>query len=219
MKSTKKTLSFPLFQKCSDFCKDEFWKQQLRDMSIGRMPKNILVINKTLVSSGRRSESLSLENYNSEEELCYRVVEFLQTNCFIFSSNDIKKKNILINQIRQNNDENRKLKWQQIRKLNVRKIFLLDFVYKNKVNYDLNWSQATTLYKLCEDFLTNKGSSRKIIFEDGEIQSIDGVTISPGGFEVQKFNEPCKSSKVSKKDTGWESYVREHLKHIYNELN
>lgn len=218
MKSLKKNISFPIFQRCSDHCKDEFWKQQLRDMSTGRMPKNILIINKTLTSSGKKSASLSLENIK-EEELAPLIVEFLQQNCSIFSANDIKKKCILINQIKKSNDENKKLKWPQIRKLNVRKLILLDFVYKSKMEYKLSWGQATSLYKQCEEIICSKGHSRKINFEDGEIISIDGVTLKSGSFEVQKLNDLGKNIKIAKRDSKWESFIKDHLKEIYNSLN
>jgi len=218
MKFVKKSVSFPLFQKCSEFCRDEFWKQLLRDMSIGKMPKNILVVNKNLVSNGKRNQSINLE-CDVEESLTVKIIEFIQVNCSIFSIIDIKKKNILINQIKKDNTENKKLKWQQIRKSHLRKMFLLDFVYKNKTNYDLNWTQARSLYKQCEDFLSCKGSSRKVNFENGEIISIEGVDISPGSFEVQKGHEQQKTTKQCKKETRWENYLRDHLKHIYTELN
>jgi len=217
-KRFKKTIVYPIFTKCAENCKDEFWKQLLRDMSTGRMPKNILIINKTLTSSGKKSASLSLEN-TREEELAPLIVEFLQKNCSIFSANDIKKKCILINQIKKSNDENKKLKWPQIRKLNVRKLILLDFVYKKKLEYNLSWGQATSLYKQCEEIICSKGHSRKINFEDGEITSIDGVTLKQGSFEVQKLNELGKNSKIAKRDSKWESFIKDHLKEIYNSLN
>lgn len=224
MKFVKKTVTFPLFQKCSEYCKDEFWKQLLRDMAVGKMPKNILVIQKNLVSNvntgrvSKKSQSLNLED-EPEEILTPKIIDFIQTSCSIFSTIDIKKKNILINQIRKDNTENKKLKWQQIRKSHLRKMYLLDFVYKNKVQYDLNWNQARSLYKQCEEFLTCKGSSKRVDFQDGEIISIEGVLISPGQFEVQKVVEQQRTGKNCKKETRWENYLREHLKHIYSELN
>lgn len=224
MKFVKKTVTFPLFQKCSEYCKDEFWKQLLRDMAVGKMPKNILVIQKNLVSNvntgrvSKKSQSLNLED-ETEEILTPKIIDFIQTSCSIFSTIDIKKKNILINQIRKDNTENKKLKWQQIRKSHLRKMYLLDFVYKNKVQYDLNWNQARSLYKQCEEFLTSKGSSKRVDFQDGEIISIEGVLISPGQFEVQKVVEQQRTGKNCKKETRWENYLREHLKHIYSELN
>ena len=224
MKFIKKTVSFPLFQKCSEYCKDEFWKQLLRDMAIGKMPKNILVINKSLISNAtigrlsKKSQSLNLENADAEE-ITPKIIDFIQVSCSIFSIIDVKKKNILINQIKKDNTENKKLKWQQIRKSHLRKMYLLDFVYKNKVQYDLNWNQSRSLYKQCEDFLSCKGSSKKVIFENGEIISIDGIEISPGSFEIQKVSDQQRSGKNCKKETRWENYLREHLKHIYSELN
>jgi hypothetical protein len=224
MKFVKKTVTFPLFQKCSEYCKDEYWKQLLRDMAIGKMPKNILVIQKSLVSNvntgrvSKKSQSLNLEG-ETEEELTPKIIDFIQVACSIFSAIDIKKKNVLINQIRKDNTENKKLKWQQIRKSHLRKMYLLDFVYKNKVQYDLNWFQARSLYKQCEDFLTCKGSSKKVDFQDGEIISIEGVLISPGKFEVQKVQDQQRTGKFCKKETRWENYLRDHLKHIYSELN
>jgi hypothetical protein len=217
MKFVKKAIFFPIFQKCSEQCKDEFWKQLLRDMSVGRMPKNILVVNKTLVSNGKKNCSLSLEE--EEEVLTQKIIEFIQKTCSIFSTIDIKKKNVLINEIKRDNEENKKQKWQQIRKNHLRKLYLLNFVYKNKVDYDLNWAQARALYRQCEEFLTSKGSSRKVVFENGEIIKIEGVTIAPGAFDVQKQQEQIKTSKLKKKETKWENYLREHLKHIYLELN
>jgi hypothetical protein len=218
MKFVKKPIFFPLFQKCSEFSKDEFWKQLLRDMSVGKMPKNILVVQKILISNGKKRSSLSLEG-EGEETLTTKIIEFIQKSCSIFSIIDIKKKNVLISEIKKDNEESKKQKWQQIRKNHLRKLYLLDFVYKNKENYDLNWNQARVLYKQCEEFLTCKGSSRKVVFENGEIIKIDGVTISPGYFDVQKQQEQMKTSKLKKKESKWENYLREHLKHIYSELN
>jgi len=220
MSKLKRNLIFPFFLKCTEYCKDEFWKQVLEDMAYGKPPKNILVYDKNLVLNiGKKKESFSFENLN-EKEFIEQVIPFLQNHISLYSSTDVKKRQAIIEQLKKEKEKIKKSKWTQIRKNNPKKIFLLRFVHEKKQEFDLSWATCTRLYNELFDVLFKQGMSKKVDFEDGKIISVEGLDFYDKSYSFQKLDEQTsKSNKTSKKLSKWEAYVKSHLKSIYLTMN
>jgi hypothetical protein len=216
MSKIKRNLIFPFFLKCAELCKDDFWKQVLEDMSYGKPPKNILVYDKNLVLNvGKKKESFSFENLG-EKEFIEKVIPFLQNNISLYSCNDVKKRQAIIEQLKKEKEKIKKSKWTQIRKSNPKKIFLLRFVHEKKQEFDLSWNTSTKLYNELFDVLFKQGMSKKVDFEDGKIISVEGLDFYDKSYSFLKLDEQTnKSNKSSKKITKWEAYVKSHLKSVY----
>lgn len=220
MSKLKRNLIFPFFLKCTEYCKDEFWKQVLEDMAYGKPPKNILVYDKNLVLNiGKKKESFSFENLN-EKEFIEQVIPFLQNHISLYSSSDVKKRQAIIEQMKKEKEKIKKSKWTQIRKNNPKKIFLLRFVHEKKQEFDLSWTTCTRLYNELFDVLFKQGMSKKVDFEDGKIISVEGLEFYEKSYSFQKLDEQTsKSNKTAKKFSKWEAYVKSHLKSIYLTMN
>lgn len=216
MSKLKRNLIFPFFLKCAELCKDDFWKQVLEDMSYGKPPKNILVYDKNLVLNvGKKKESFSFENLG-EKEFIEKVIPFLQNNISLYSCNDVKKRQAIIEQLKKEKEKIKKSKWTQIRKSNPKKIFLLRFVHEKKQEFDLSWNTSTKLYNELFDVLFKQGMSKKVDFEDGKIISVEGLDFYDKSYSFLKLDEQTnKSNKSSKKITKWEAYIKSHLKSVY----
>lgn len=216
MSKLKRNLIFPFFLKCTEQCKDDFWKQVLEDMAYGKPPKNILVYDKNLVLNiGKKKESFCFENLN-EKQFIDQVIPFLQNNISLYSSTDVKKRQSIIEHMKKEKEKIKKSKWTQIRKNNPKKIFLLRFVHEKKQEFDLSWSTCTKLYKELFDVLFNQGMSKRVDFEDGKIVSVEGLEFFDKTYSFQKLDEQInKSNKTSKKLSKWEAYTKSHLKSIY----
>lgn len=218
MKRFKKNVIFPIFIKCAEICKDDFWKQLFEDMGYGKHPKNIFISDKT-INIGKNKPAFYFDNL-SEQEIVNQLIPFLQTHTSLYSCSDLKKRKTLIQQLKNDRDYINSIKWPQIRKTTLKKIFLLNFVDAKRVEHNLSWDTATKLYNILLVEIFKQGMSKRIDYQNGVIISIDGLEFIDGDFVMEKEDEgKNKVSKTQKKFSRWENYMKGYFKTNYKKLN
>ena len=223
-KRFKKTIVYPVFTKCAENCKDEFWKQLFEDLAFSKTPKNIIILSQQIVcTNGKKSFSKMCNSYDfshkTYSQICEELIPFLQTNSSIFSTKDLKKKKKVIQDLKKELSEQNNQKWQQIKNNNLKKIMILDFVIDVKNKYNWEWSHTKNFLNYLLNYIKRQGSSKKIEVVEGKILSIEGISIER--FELDSFGDFSKENKYKslKKDTRWEVYIKKHLKLIDETIN
>lgn len=218
MKRFKKNVIFPIFIKCAEICKDDFWKQLFEDMGYGKHPKNIFISDMT-INIGKNKPAFSFVNL-TEQEIVTNLIPFLQNHTSLYSCSDLKKRKLLIQQLKIEKEYINNIKWHQIRKTTHKKIFLLNFVDAKRAEFNLSWDKAINLYNLLLAEIFKQGMSKKIEYQNGSIISIEGLEFIDGNFIIEKEDESKnKVSKTQKKFTKWENYIKAYLKNNYKKLN
>lgn len=223
-KRFKKTIVYPVFTKCAENCKDDFWKQLFEDLSFSKTPKNIIILNQQIVcTNGKKSLSKLSQSYDFSNKTYNQIYEelipFLQTNSSIFSTKDLKKKRKVIQDLKKDLAEQNSQKWQQIKNNNLKKIMILDFVIEVKNKYNWDWNHTKNFLNYVLNYMKRQGSSKKIDVFEGRILSIEGINIE--NFETDAFSDFSEENKYKslKKDTRWEVYIKKHLKLIDETIN
>lgn len=224
-KRFKKTIVYPVFTKCADHCKDDFWKQLFEDLAYSKTPKNVIIQNHQIIcTNGKKSTSKLLNSYDfshkSDTEIYKELIPFLQNNSSIFSTKDLKKKKKVINEIRLELEEQKLLKWSQIKNNNVKKILLLDFAIDIKNKYKWDWNKAKIFLNYVVHYIKKQGSSNMVYITDGKITSVEGLEYE--NFKLDIFSDVVSEEnkyKNTKKDNRWCFYIKKHLKSINEMLN
>lgn len=223
-KRFKKTIVYPIFTKCAEHCKDDFWKQLFEDLAFSKTPKNIAILSQQIVcTNGKKSCSKLCQSYDFSQKTSTQIYEelipFLQNNSSIFSIKDLKRKKKVIQDLKKELQEQRSQKWQQIKNNNLKKILILDFVIEMKNKYNWDWNNGKNFLNYLLIYLKKQGSSKKIDIIDGRISTIEGLSVD--NFDTDIFGDFSEENKYKslKKDTRWEAYIKKHLKLIDEIIN
>lgn len=177
-KNSKSSVQYPIFNDCIRYTSDEFWKNLFEDLSIGKCPKCIYISNDTIYSSNKRkgfSYIIPQQGSRSAKEVFTELRELLISNTSICSSIDVSIKNKEIRKQKEDEITN-KTTWSEIRKKNMREIFIIKFVVRMKKKYKLDWDQARNLYNIVQlGFLYKTQQSKDVVFKNKQIESINGI--------------------------------------------
>ena len=82
---------------------------------------------------------------------------------------------------------NTKLTWSSIKKKNTKDTLIEEFVINMKAKYKLTFKQSRILLSELNTFFCLKVlSSKDVVYKEGSINSINGVTFKKGSFEITK---------------------------------
>jgi hypothetical protein len=203
-KNKKNIILYPVFVKCTQYTTDEFWKNLFDNLSVGKCPKSIYISNGTIYSSNKRKgfsyiiPTSNVSGLNDPQNIFIELRELLIRNTSICSSIDvsIKKKEI---REKQEDDITDTTTWSEIRKKNLREIFIIKFIVRMKKKYKFDWNKSRDLYIMIQiGFIYKTQTSKDVNFTNKRIDSIDGITYDE---EKNMFvNEYIKNELPKEKD-------------------
>lgn len=184
----KREILYPIFLACCKYTTDIFWKGIFEDLAYGQAPSGTYIYNGYL-SCGIKGKEFNYKfiedddmekntEKNNEKNIYLDVYTFLNKKLGIFSNMEYSKKlqnliNIEAN-IRKSNEN-----WNKIRKKNVRELILEKYIIYNVENYSLGYSLGRKLLAFIYlAFQFKHLSNNDIIFENGKIEEIIGISFS-----------------------------------------
>lgn len=210
---------FPIFLKCCKLCKDSnFWSTIFQDLSKGIPPYGTYISKNYLCCSYKNKEFSYFIDNTLDSETVYKDIKRIFINKLQLTS--LNEKIEKFKSIQENNNVKEDIKcWSDIRKKNARNIFLDKFIVEKSKDNNLSLKQSKTLLKLIYYFILIRTISHKnIIFENGKIESIKGITFSDKNIHIdnelhkENFNESNIKSVPNLMKNNWDKYIKDIYK-------
>lgn len=214
-KNGKNLVLYPIFLECCKYTTDEFWKNMFEHMSYGKCPSCIYISNNTIYSSNKKKPfSFIIPSDKQSHEVFSELKDLLMKNTSLCSVADTKAKREKI-KAKVNKDEiTDETSWTEIRKKNMKEIFIIKFVLRMKSKYRLSWDAARELYSIIQiGFLIKTQTSKDVNFSSKRIQSIDGIEYNGEGRFINEFvNNEVPNDNDESDDNNylyyyWDKYV------------
>lgn len=221
-KNGKNLVLYPIFLECSKYTSDEFWKNMFEHMSYGKCPSCIYISNNTIYSSNKKkSFSFIIPSDKPVGEVFTELKDLLMKNTSLCSVADTKAKREKI-RTKVNKDEiTDETSWTEIRKKNLKEIFIIKFVIRMKSKHKLTWDVARELYSIIQiGFLTKTQTSKDVNFSSKRIQSIDGIEYDGEGRFINEFADNDVPKEKDDSDDNnylyyyWDKYVSQIFKPV-----
>jgi hypothetical protein len=230
----KKGIIYPLFFEVSERCEEEYWKQFFMDISIGKPVKGILINNGQICSHNKKKGFDYMFISKSVEDIINELLPILEKNYNTCSEKNIKTRNV-IDQVRQELKEIKNSKWSKIRRKNIKKAMLLDYITEVQKKHNISLNKCMAVYDTLSFNANSQLMSKIVNMNDGKIESINGLTFTEGDmimdidFYKDKYKDYCeedeeliKEEEIIQKlniEQVWESYIKSYFKSIRNTLS
>lgn len=229
----KKGIIYPLFFEVSERCEDEYWKQFFMDISIGKQVKGIIVNNGQICSQNKKKGFDYMFVYKNADDILNELLPILEKNYNTCSEKNIKSRNV-IDQVKQELKEIKNSKWSKIRRKNIKKSLLLDYITDVQKKYNIPLNKCIFIYDTLSYNSNSQLMSKIVIMNEGKIESINGLTFTEGNIQMEidfykdKYKDYEEDEEIVKEDDViqklnvdqvWESYIKTYFKTIRNTLS
>ena len=226
----KKGIIYPLFFEVSEKCEDEYWKQFFMDISIGKPVKGILLNNGQICSQNKKKGFEYMFINKTPDDIINDLLPVLEKNYNTCSEKNIKTRNV-IDQVRIELKEIKNSKWSKIRRKNIKKSLLMDFISEAHKKYDIPLNRCIGIFDTLSYNSNSQLMSKIVVMNEGKIESINGLSFSQGkvdmdiDFYKEKYKEHYddeEEEEVLQKmniDQIWENYIKTYFKTIRNTLS
>lgn len=172
-------LLYPYLIECGKFTNDIFWKTIFEDLAYG-IPPCYTYISKDILICKYKDKEFAYklqQDPNKDFVTTYNeIIELLKTKLNMLSYSEILFKKTNIDKF-YNTCENID-SWNNIKRKNVKEMYIEKFVINMKIKYSLSIQQARYLMNVIFLTITYKViTSSDIIIENGEIDHINGIEI------------------------------------------
>jgi hypothetical protein len=177
----------PLFERCSDFTDDKFWKKTFSDLAKCKTPNGVYIYKGSLRLKGKPVDSITFAETDDCFQTFHNIYKFLSTTCGILSPDDKIKQRHDFESIEQENKNN----WVDIKRKKVKDLMIESFAVKMKQIYLLSLKQTRCLISsICMGLLFKSISASNIILENGSIKNIDGISFRERRifFDLELYN-------------------------------
>jgi hypothetical protein len=217
-----KDVIYPIFKKCCDLLRDEFWIKLFDDLSKGKCPKGVMIYN-GFISSTHKRNGFSynfLDEQVSAEKIVEELPEILKNSVCIYSMKDIINKETDLSTA---NNEYMNIKeyddWKKIKNKKMKENLITNFCLKMKKKYKFNNQRSKQLYLLIKDGFDYKTQKPDDVeMENGEIINIRGIEYDKlTKFFINTRNiEEVKKEKeeINILDAKWKNYVSTIVKEL-----
>lgn len=180
----KKEVIFPIFQECCKIVDDDFWKSLYEELSYGKYPKGLYIKGHDLCNTNKRKFFAYNFLYKEAKEIIEDIHKLILENTNIYSNKDKKNKKKDIEKFKADIQSHINVeKFSMIKKKSIRELMITNFVIDMQKKYKLKWSEARNLLNIIQmGFIEKTISSNDVIFKDGKIKKIKGITYDGESF-------------------------------------
>tara|TARA_A100001015_G_C15029464_1_gene732355 strand:+ start:36 stop:707 length:672 start_codon:yes stop_codon:yes gene_type:complete len=178
-------MMYPIFFDCCNFIDDIFWKSIFEELSYGRCPYGTY-INKDFFCCNFKGKEFSYNIHASDDSytVYMDVYDLLRSRLGLMSNSDkVAKRDKFIECEKSLKDE-QYCNWNDIKKKNVKKFLVDDYIIRNKKKYTLNNKQCSHIMTVILLGLLFK--TLVIDCDDGRILSIEGIEFSDKNVQIDK---------------------------------
>jgi len=208
-------IMYPLFERCSDFTIDKFWKKTFSDLAKGKTPNGVYIYKGSLRLKGKPTDSITFTESDDCRHTFDNIYQFLSAVCSILSPDDKVKQRHEFNSIEQENCKNN---WIDIKRKKVRDLMIESFAVKMKQKYLLSLKQTRCLIStICMGLLFKSISAINIILENGLIKNIDGISFLERQmfFKLDLYNTDIDEDNDTSTRESQKKYMIDHwLKYL-----
>ena len=170
----KNEIIYPIFLECIKYCVDSFWESVFEELVYGKPPYGTY-ISKDFIYCSYKGKEFSYKIEKKDSKVMYdELYELFFVKLGLLDK--IKKKVDFYN-FEKNIKENRNKCWSNIRKKNVKDLYIENYVIDMKKKHNLTLKEARHLLSMISIGMIFKVISHKdIIYENGVIENIRGIT-------------------------------------------
>lgn len=176
----KREIVYPFVLNCCTYTEDNFWKGVFEDLAYG-IPPSGTFLSKDVLFCTLKGKTFSYKIENADPKILYnKIYDILTKKLGIYSTQEYKNKlqlfNNLENRMRDDIDD-----WNKIRKKNIKELliekYIIDSMLENNVPFEKSKKILALIYLAFQFKVLN---SRHINFENGKIESIQGIDFREG---------------------------------------
>ena len=210
----KKDIIYPIFLECIEFTNDAFWKTVFEDLAYGKTPYGTY-ISKDFLCCGCKDKDFSYKIERKDPKKVYdEVYHLFHQRLGILSSEEKIMRKVDFNKMEENIQEDKK-KWSDIKKKNIKDLLIEMYVIKMQKKHSLSMKQARYLLSIIFIAMVFKViSSKDIYYFNGEIQNIDGIRFTYRNFildrniyDIEKGFTPEIILEQNLMSKNWEKYL------------
>lgn len=214
---SSKELIYPIFLECCQYTPDNFWENIFEDLAYGKPPYGTFISKNFLCCSYKKQE-FSYKIEKKDTKVLYdEIYNLLRNKLGLLSKEEKLKRTKDFSIMEKGLKDSRTKNWTEIRRKNIKDLIIELFVSRMKTEHSLTIKQARYLLSLIYVSLIFKVIlSKDIIYSNGSIESINGITFSKNTINVvkniYKFETTCIPETVDDKKTlseTWHRYLSE----------
>jgi hypothetical protein len=174
-------LVYPFFIKCCIYTDDIFWKFVFEDLAYGKTPYGIYLTKNFLCCNYKGKEfSYKIDSKKNPQKLFNEVYDILHKKFGLLSKNDkVRRKKMFEDTEIEIQDNNKN--WRKIRKKSIKQNIIEKYSIDKKNKYNLSNFQMKRIFSIVVIGLIFKTITfDKIVYSDGKISDINGISFSPG---------------------------------------
>lgn len=210
----KKEILYPIFLECCQYTTETFWENIFEDIAYGKTPYGTYISKDFLCCNYKDKEFSYKIEHKDPKQLYTDVYNLLAKKLGLLSHKDKIKKRVDFYNIEQEIKESRK-SWNNIRKKNVKDLFIENYVIAMKNKFELTIKQAKSLLSIIFIAMVFKVITCKDIhYSDGVITEIEGISFKKNKIILEKdiYNlesnfSPCILVDKSLISANWEKYL------------
>ena len=172
----KKEIIYPIFLECCQYATDTFWINIFEDLAYGKTPYGTY-ISKDFVCCNYKNKEFSYKIEKKDSKQLYDDIYLLFAKKLgLLSQIDKINKKIDFDSIEEEIKEYKK-SWVNIKKKNIKDLFIENYVIDMKKTHNLTIKQARYLLStIFIGMIFKIITSKDIQYEDGKIKEIKGIT-------------------------------------------
>ena len=180
----KKEIVYPYFLECIELTDENDWKIIFENLAYG-IPPHGTFINKDYIYCKLKNKEFSYKiDRKSSNQILFDEIRDLLSKVYNNSKN---KKNVLNDLKLESNLKNTASSWKDIKKKNIKDLLFEMYVIDMKKKYNLSDKISKYLFSIiCIALMLKSITNKDIVYENGKIVSINGITFENGNFKFDR---------------------------------
>jgi hypothetical protein len=212
----KREIIYPIFLECCHFATDIFWENIFEDLAYGKTPYGTYISKDFLCCSFKKKEFSYKIEKKDVKQIHDDIYKLFTTKLGLLSQKEKSKKKKVFNETEDIIKDSRK-SWSDIRKKNLKELFVELYVTRMKNRYSLTMKQARYLFSVIMLSLTLKViNASDIEYVNGYITNIEGIEFEKRKIIIKKDLYNLDVGSYNSVNTGkklmfdtWLKYLKE----------
>ncbi len=189
-KGRHKEVLYNILSECASLVKDEFWVQFYENLAVGKNTKGIYITNGIIHTSNKKSGF----SYNITDKAPEIIIEelhhLLTTYTSICSKKDMVKKRKIVEEIENELNEYKNVKWSSIKRKNIKYALIIEYCLTLKKQLSLTWNATISAYKtVVNAFEFRTHNSKDVQYENGVILNINDIEFDGENIINNRFEQ------------------------------
>lgn len=184
----KRDIIYPIFLQCCKFSTESYWDNIFEDLAYGKTPFGTYISKDFLCCSyNNKSFTYKIDQKKDPEQIYQEIFLLFTDKVGLLSQKDKVKRRKDFKDLEDTMKDSRNKSWNDIKKKNIKELMIELYVISMKTKYALTIKQARHLLSILFVAMVFKViTSNDITYENGKINSIDGVDFVKKQFIIKR---------------------------------